>query len=184
MESGVFDALATRSVATLLCDAAPRARSEQPRKALSAEVRGLRCADAAEFVQRKAPLLVRELEARMSASDASPQREKARVKAGLRAYDAEFKRDVGRAPSAEEKRPMRVLYVRYKVAREAARTVELQARKRELGRVLTDFQRGFERSFGRAVRHARELRPVEREYAEYKAVRAELRARTGGAADK
>lgn len=121
--------------------------------------------------------------------------EKSRVKRELSAYDREFRRDIGRLPLEREKTPMRLFYLCYKRLKQAieqrekqplqdeverarvevtAQLATLQARKKRLNQTLFAFQKNFETSFSRPIRHSSDLEPVKREYAEYQEVKKEI----------
>ena len=123
------------------------------------------------------------------------QNEKSRVKRQLSLYDEEFRLDMARLPSEKEKVPMKAFYLYYKRLKQALdrrtandspaetqkarvevakRLEELQARKKVLNQALFAFQKSFESTAGRAIRHAKDLLPVEAEYKEYKAVKADI----------
>lgn len=164
--------------------------------------------DKGGWVQAEGPRKLQESLMRLRMDQASTQgrelagkaledllQEKRKVKRELKSYDQGFSAQFGRAPSREEKEPMRPLYMFYKKLKQAisrkqqerqaagpsaastsveASLTQLTRERNSLRERLHRYQHEFYLQNHRRIRYHRDIAPVEGEYRRYKEVKAEI----------
>ena len=224
MQSELFDSLCGVALRSILYDSeetldlirnrsfsntstsSRRSGSQEPR--LSKAVSDLRCSDPLTFLKHKSPLVVKEIEERLSLTHQKAdgvylqfknleelKREKSILKQELCLYDSEFKRDIGRDPTDQEKQPMRNCYLYYKRIKTAidrydpskkpalndglraelvARLEKAAVEKKRLNKLIISYKTNFEASYGRPITYSKDLQPIKKEYNTYLELKKEI----------